>query len=120
MKYLVAIAAAIVLAVAGFAGGWISKGTKTITTTATVTAAPPEPAVSADAKILAAEQGISPEAAQERFDTAARTCNVLRLVGETAVERVCRSNIVNGDAWYRDMPPRQIRAVSEGLIRATQ
>jgi hypothetical protein len=126
MKTLIGTAivftAAIILAAAGFAGGWFSgrAAQRTNTTTATVTVATPEPAVSQDAKILAEEKGISPEAAQERFDTAARTCDVLRDVGEPAVASVCRFNIVNGDPWYREMPPRQIRATSDGLIRATQ
>jgi hypothetical protein len=113
------IAAVVVLVGAGFAGGWFSGRAAKGKTATTVTVAP-APQVSDDAKILAAQNNITPEAAQERLDTAARTCDVLKDVGEAAVASVCRFNIVNGDAWYEGMPPRQIIATSQGLIRATQ
>jgi hypothetical protein len=86
----------------------------------TVTVAPPQPSVSTFAKELAGEQGISPEAAEERIRIKNQTCNVLGTVGASAVYHVCWFNILNGDPWFDGMPPRQLREVSRALIAANQ
>ena len=86
----------------------------------TVTVAAPQPSVSDDARTFAAINNIDPVIAQERIRTANVNCDVLREVGENALWSVCTTNIENGDPWYDTMPPRQLRAMSEALIRANQ
>jgi hypothetical protein len=118
MKLVALAVLALALAV-GFVGAVLlvhDPRTKTVT----VTAAAPEPGVSSDAKFLSATDNIDPLVAQERLRTASETCDVLREVGEKVLASVCRLNIEHGDAWWDTMPPRQLRAMSDALIRANQ
>ena len=58
--------------------------------------------------------------AQERIKTARDTCDILKLVNEKPLATVCTFNILHSDAWWDTMPPRQLRAVAEALIAASQ
>jgi hypothetical protein len=70
---------------------------------------------------LAAVDNTTPAAMEERLRTASNTCDIFKAVGHGFgyLSNLCRFNIVNGDPWWRDMPPRQIRDVATALILAT-
>jgi len=73
-------------------------------------------------RFLAAEHHVAPEVMQERLDIAAHTCAIFKDVGGgyAYLSNVCRFNVVRGEPWWDDMPPRQLREVAEALIEATQ
>lgn len=70
---------------------------------------------------LAQSQNTTPAVMEERLRIAAVTCDIFKEVGEGFgyLSNLCRFNIVNGEAWWEDMPPRQLRDVTAALIKAT-
>lgn len=109
MKLLAAAGVALALAVAGLAVVVLGRDHSAGATTVTV---------NGTAARLAGESGVSPEVMEERLRIASDTCDVMKAVGANVVATVCRFNIVNGDAWWDGMPPRQLRDVTDALIRA--